>query len=76
MEPLPPTLIMFGDRDHLAQYQQAFVGKAQEAGKKFELKVFKGGGHSFMMQPVFEKPSTQEAEAFLKRHRFLPVSGH
>lgn len=71
-EPLPPTLILFGDRDHLAQYQRAFVGKAREAGTQFELKVYKGGGHSFMTQPAFEKPSTQDVESFLRRNMFLP----
>ncbi|MGZ0174034.1 MAG: alpha/beta hydrolase [Planctomycetales bacterium] len=73
--PLPPTLIMHGDRDHLLKYQQAFVAHAREAGQQFELKVFKGAGHSFMMQPVFEKPSTQEAEQFLRQHGYLPNVG-
>ncbi len=72
-EPLPPTLILFGDRDHLAKYQNAFVERAREAGKQFELKVYKGGGHSFMTQPAFEKPSTQDVESFLHRHAFLPA---
>lgn len=71
-EPLPPTLILFGDRDHLAQYQRAFVDKAREAGKRFELKVYKGGGHSFMTQPALEKPSTTDVEDFLRRHGYLP----
>lgn len=71
-EPLPPTLIMHGDRDHLLKYQQAFVAHARKAGQQFELKVFKDAGHSFMMQPIFEKPSTQEAERFLKHHGYLP----
>ena len=70
-EPLPPTLIMLGDRDHLAEFQNAFVKRARLAGKQFELKVFKGGGHSFMTQPAFEEPSTREFETFLRRHGFL-----
>jgi acetyl esterase/lipase len=74
-EPLPPTLILFGDLDYLAQYQNAFVDKAKEAGKHFELKVYKGGGHSFMTPPVFEKKSTQDVEAFVRRRRFLPDGG-
>jgi acetyl esterase/lipase len=73
-EPLPPTLIMHGDRDHLLKYQLAFVAHARKAGQQFELKVFKGAGHSFMMQPVFEKPSTQEAERFLKQYGYLPIA--
>lgn len=73
-EPLPPTLILFGDRDHLAEPQNAFVKKAREAGKQFELKVYKGGGHSFMTQPAFEKPSTQDVESFLRRNAFLPAA--
>ncbi len=69
---LPPTLILYGDRDHLRKHQQAFVKHARNAGKRFELKVYKGGGHSFMMQPAFEKPSTADVEAFLRRHKLLP----
>jgi acetyl esterase/lipase len=72
-EPLPPTLILFGDRDHLAQYQRAFVDKAREVGQQFELKVYKGGGHSFMTQPAFEKPSTTDVESFLRKHSYLPA---
>lgn len=72
-DPLPPTLIQFGDRDHLAQYQNAFVETARKAGKQFDLKVYKGGGHSFMTQPAFEKLSTQDVESFLRRGRFLPA---
>lgn len=74
-EPLPPTLIMHGDRDHLLEYQQAFVAHAREAGQQFELKMFEGAGHSFMMQPFFEKPSTQLAEQFLRKHGYLPNAG-
>lgn len=73
MEPLPPTLILFGDRDHLAQYQNAFVKNARAAGQRFALKVYKGGGHSFMTQPAFEKPSTQDVESFLRLNDFLPA---
>ncbi|MDF1746506.1 MAG: alpha/beta hydrolase [Gimesia sp.] len=71
-EPLPPTLIMFGDRDHLYKHQRAFVNKAKAQGQKFELKIFKGAGHSFMMQPAFMGPSTSEAETFLRKQGFLP----
>lgn len=71
-EPLPPTLIMFGDRDHLFKHQKAFVEKANAQGQKFELKIFKGAGHSFMLQPAFMKPSTSEVESFLKNQGFLP----
>lgn len=71
-ELLPPTLIMFGDRDHLFKHQTAFVEHAKAKGQKFELKIFKGAGHSFMMQPAFEEPSTREAETFLRKHDFLP----
>ncbi len=77
-EPLPPTLIMLGDRDHLAKYQNAFIDKARAAGKQFELKVFQGGGHSFMTQPAFEQPSTDAMEAFLKGRRLFasPIIQH
>ncbi len=71
-EPLPPTLIMYGTRDHLFQHQQAFVAAAKRKGQAFELKVFENAGHSFMMQPSFEKPSTQRAEQFLRKWKFLP----
>ncbi|QDT94640.1 alpha/beta hydrolase [Gimesia aquarii] len=71
-EPLPPTLIMFGDRDHLFQHQKAFVEKAKAQGQNFELKIFKGAGHSFMLQPAFMEPSTNEVESFLKNQGFLP----
>lgn len=72
-KPLPPTLIMFGTRDHLHKYQTAFVKTARERGQKFDLKIFKDGGHSFMMQAPFLEPSTQEAEKFLKKINYLPV---
>jgi acetyl esterase/lipase len=72
-EPLPPTLIMLGDRDHLATYQNAFVKTARAAGKQFEVQVFQGGGHSFMTQPAFEQRSTATMEAFLTRHKYLPI---
>ena len=71
-EPLPPTLIMFGDRDHLYAHQKAFVDKARKLGKEFDLKIFENGGHSFMMQPAFLEPSTREVERFLKGLNYLP----
>ena len=71
-EPLPPTLIMFGDRDHLYVHQQAFVKKARSLGQKFELEIFPGGGHSFMTQPAFLDPSTRRVERFLKQLEYLP----
>lgn len=72
-ERLPPTLILLGDRDHLAEYQRAFVQRARDADRPFELKVYKGGGHSFMTQPAFERTSTQDVESFLRRTGFLPA---
>lgn len=74
-EPLPPTLIMYGTRDHLRPHQEAFVAKAKAMGQKFELKVFEGAGHSFMMQPAFEGVSTKVAEEFFKKWKFLPSTG-
>ena len=71
-EPLPPTLIMYGDRDHLFKYQQAFVAKARSLGQQFQLKVFEGAGHSFMLQPAFQEPSTREVEQFLTELNYLP----
>ena len=65
-EPLPPTLIMFGKRDHLYEHQKAFVERARSLGQKFKLKIYAGGGHSFMIQPAFMKPSTREVETFLR----------
>lgn len=73
-KPLPPTLLMYGDRDHLVEYQQAFVSKAKSLGQKIELRVFPGGGHSFMMQPAFMDPSTREVEAFLTNLKYLPLA--
>ncbi len=72
-EPLPPTFILHGDRDHLLQYQTAFVRQAKAMGQEFDLKIYKGGGHSFMMQPAFEKPSTADVDAFLVKKGFLPA---
>ena len=74
-EPLPPTLIMFGDRDHLYKHQIAFVNVAKERGQTFDLRIFEGGGHSFMMQPLFLEPSNHEVEKFLQTWKFLPVTG-
>lgn len=74
-EPLPPTLLLLGDRDHLKDYQAAFVERARAIGQQFELKIYKGGGHSFMMQPAFEAPSTADAKAFLEKQGFLPFGG-
>ncbi|MEK6236871.1 MAG: glycerophosphodiester phosphodiesterase family protein, partial [Planctomycetales bacterium] len=71
-EPLPPTLIMFGDRDHLFEHQTAFVEKARKLGKRFELKIFKTAGHSFMTQPRFLEPSTREVENFFTKLAWLP----
>lgn len=71
-KPLPPTLIMFGNRDHLYEHQIAFVEKATSLGHKFDLKIYKGGGHSFMMQPAFQASSTRGVEKFLRKHEFLP----
>lgn len=73
-EPLPPTLMMFGDRDHLAKYQNAFVETARAAGKEFTLKIFEAGGHSFMTQPAFEQPSTDVMELFLREQGYLKNS--
>jgi acetyl esterase/lipase len=71
-DPFPPTLIMFGTRDHLVVHQKAFVAKAKSRGKAFDLKIYEGGGHSFMMQPAFSKISTQDVETFLRKRNFLP----
>lgn len=73
-KPFPPMLLMYGDRDHLFQYQQAFVKKAQSLGKEFQLRVFEGAGHSFMIQPAFMTPSTRDVEAFLTSLNYLPVA--
>ncbi len=70
--PLPPTLILFGDRDHLYAHQTAFVERAKELGLDFDAKIYPGAGHSFMMQPAFQEPSTLDVEAFLKRCDILP----
>lgn len=70
-EPLPPTLVMFGDRDHLYEYQSKFVARAKSLGQKFQLKIYKHGGHSFMLQPAFLESSTQEVESFLRKNHFL-----
>jgi len=70
---LPPTFILFGDRDHLYEHQMAFVAKARDLGQTFDLKIYKGGGHSFMIQPAFLKPSTQEVQEFLRKQKILPV---
>lgn len=73
-DPLPPTLIMYGERDHLLKYQTAFVARAKELGQQFDLKIYPRGGHSFMIQPAFLNPSTEEVERFLKKHGILPVA--
>ena len=70
---LPPTQILIGDRDHLAKAQQAFLEHARNQGQAFDLKVYKGGGHSFMTQPAFESTSTEDVHSFLKQHKILPV---
>ncbi|WP_166831100.1 alpha/beta hydrolase [Thalassoroseus pseudoceratinae] len=70
-EPLPPTLIMFGTRDHLYEHQQAFVKQARSLGQQFTLKIYEGGGHSFMMQPAFMERSTREVETFLRSIDFI-----
>jgi acetyl esterase/lipase len=72
-EPLPPTLIMYGKRDHLLEHQEAFVEKAKDLGQKFDLEIFENGGHSFMMQPAFIQPSNDVVQAFLTKHKYLPA---
>ena len=71
-EPLPPTIILFGTRDHLYQHQTAFVKKAKSLGQLFELEIYEGGGHSFMTQPAFTERSTNRVEEFLRKHKILP----
>ncbi len=74
-DPLPPTIILFRERDHLYQYQRAFVKRARELGQTFDLKIYPRGGHSFMTQPAFEKTSTFEVAHFLRRKGLrAPVS--
>lgn len=71
--PLPPTIILFGERDHLYKHQVAFVETARRLGQEFDLKIYKNGaGHSFMTQPAFLEPSTREVENFLRKSGFLP----
>ena len=72
-DPLPPTILLFGDRDHLKPYQDAFVKRARELEQRFELKIYKGGGHSFMTQTAFEEPSTLDVQSFLERIGILPI---
>ena len=71
--PLPPTLIMFGNRDHLYKYQMEFVNEARAKGKEFELTICEGAGHSFLMrgQP-FQEVSSQRAQKFLEKLGYLP----
>ena len=70
-EPLPPTLLMYGTRDHLREHQAAFVKRAKKLQQNIEVHVIEGGGHSFMMTPFFEKPTTKLVDDFLKKHEFL-----
>lgn len=72
-DPLPPTLMLFGTRDHLREPQEKFVEHARKLGQKFEVKIYEGGGHSFMMQPAFQDVSTRDAQTFLEERGFLPV---
>lgn len=72
-DPLPPTLFLFGDRDHLKATQEKFIKRARELGQKFEIKIYQGGGHSFMMQPAFRDVSTRDVEQFLRQRNFLPA---
>jgi acetyl esterase/lipase len=69
--PLPPTLLMYGTRDHLYKHQQAFVERARSLGQEFKLKIYDGGGHSFMLQAAFMQPSTDEVENFLRSIKFI-----
>ncbi len=71
-EPLPPTLIMFGRRDHLYKYQMAFVDRAKSLGQNIEVEIYDHAGHSFMLQPAFLAPSTQRVDTFLRGIGFLP----
>ena len=64
-EPLPPTLMLFGDRDHLKSAQENFVKNARAKGLEFEMKIYQGGGHSFMMMPAFQETSTRDVDRFL-----------
>ncbi|MFT5465796.1 MAG: acetyl esterase/lipase [Verrucomicrobiales bacterium] len=73
-EPLPPTLMLFGTRDHLREPQEAFVEHARKLGQKFEVKIYEGGGHSFMTQPAFQEPSTRDVQTFLEERGFLPIN--
>jgi len=72
-EPLPPTFILFGERDHLFKHQTAFIETAKAKGQKFEHKIYgDGAGHSFMTQPAFLDLCTRDVEIFLKKNSFLP----
>jgi len=70
-DPLPPTIVLLGDRDHLREAQSAFVRHARQLGQQFELKEYENGGHSFMIQPAFESTSTSDVDAFLVEGGFL-----
>ena len=73
-DPLSPTLMLFGTRDHLREPQKKFVEHARKLGQKFEVKIYEGGGHSFMMQPAFQDVSTRDVQTFLEERGFLPVN--
>lgn len=70
-EPLPPTLMLFGDRDHLKSAQENFVKNARAKGLEFEMKIYKGGGHSFMTMPAFQETSTMDVDRFLVEQGIL-----
>lgn len=70
-DPLPPTIVLLGDRDHLRVPQLAFVKRARELGQRFEQKEYENGGHSFMTMPAFERRSTLAVDAFLVRNGVL-----
>jgi dienelactone hydrolase len=65
-------MMLFGDRDHLRVPQEAFVKNAKAMGQLFDLKIYPGGGHSFMTQPAFEEKTAVDVAEFLEKIEMLP----
>ena len=71
--PMPPTLIMIGDHDHLIPLStiEEFARKVRETGARCDLYVFEGADHGFFNKEIYYESILNILIEFLKSLEFI-----
>ena len=71
--PMPPTLILIGNHDHLIPLTtiKKFTEKIRKTGARCDLNIFKGAKHGFFNKKHFIEETTEITYRFLKSLGFI-----